>query len=68
MTTLQLKVSARETQSRALGQKPFHRSLQNRWHHGRAYGVIAAIAPLVILGLLLVHMHMLTRSRINCLR
>lgn len=66
MTTLQLP--APPTQAIHSAQKRPRRPLQSRWHYGRAYLVIAAIAPLVMLGLLLLHVHTLSQHWLNGLR
>ncbi len=36
---------------------PYPHSLRSRWSYGRGYIVIALLAPLVLGGLLLVHLH-----------
>lgn len=67
MTTLQLQVPAEASTHSFLKQKPRY-ILRNRWSHGRAYVVIAAIAPLVLLGLLLVHLHATSQQWASFLR
>ncbi|MBD0269197.1 MAG: hypothetical protein ICV77_13000 [Cyanobacteria bacterium Co-bin8] len=59
MTTLQW-VASGELVDRSTLRPTFHqRPLKNSWGYGRAYVVVAMIAPLVLLGLLLVHLNTL---------
>ncbi|HEY9735168.1 MAG TPA: hypothetical protein V6D06_02760 [Trichocoleus sp.] len=57
MTTLRLVTLPAETETPAPRQSLRRHRLRKPWSYGRAYVVIAAIAPLVLLGLLLMHLH-----------
>lgn len=61
MTTLRLVALPEEAELSVAQQAP-RRPLRKPWSHGRAYVVIAAIAPLLLMGLLLMHLHNLSRQ------
>lgn len=66
MTSIQLSVSSQGDTHSSIRQNA-QRSLKTRWHYGRAYMVIAAIAPFVLLSLFLVHIHTLALELLNTL-
>lgn len=63
MTSLQLL--AQQETIHSLNTPTIHRPLKTRWHYGRGYIVIAAIAPFVLLSLLIVYLHSLGQSVLN---
>ncbi|MBD1909880.1 MULTISPECIES: hypothetical protein [unclassified Leptolyngbya] len=58
MTSLQLLAQDLGDIHSPVSQKT-RRPLKTRWHYGRGYVVIAAIAPFVLISLLMVHLHSL---------
>jgi hypothetical protein len=70
MTSFSLDTSeaARAYPSTPSRIRPLTRPLRNRWSYGRGYTVVALLAPILLVSLLLIYLHNMTKTQLSLWR
>ena len=48
--------------------RPLTRPLRNRWSYGRGYTIVALLAPVLLVSLLLIYLHNMTKTQLSLWR